>query len=212
MFGDPVTNPKSWKKVSGQDYCTKITVGVVIKPASYYQETGVPALRTLNVRPNKIILDELVYFSEEANQNELKNSQLKKNDVLIVRTGQPGTAAVVPESLEGANCIDLIIATPNLELIIPKYLCYFYNSDGGKQIVMSSERGQIQKHFNVGSAKVSEIPLPPLNLQVKFAERIQQIEQQKKQAEQSLQKSEELFNSLLQRAFKGELTKTMEPA
>jgi len=44
-------------------------------------------------------------------------------------------------------------------------------------------------------------------MQVLFAERIQAIEAQKQQAQASLQKSEDLFNSLLQRAFKGELTR-----
>jgi len=47
---------------------------------------------------------------------------------------------------------------------------------------------------------------PPLELQNQFAERIKHIEAQKQQAQASLQKSEDLFNSLLQRAFKGELT------
>ena len=48
--------------------------------------------------------------------------------------------------------------------------------------------------------------LPPLCLQNQFAERIQSIEAQKQLAVASLEKSEALFNSLLQRAFKGELT------
>ena len=51
-----------------------------------------------------------------------------------------------------------------------------------------------------------EIGIPPLPLQNQFAERIQAIEAQKQQAQASLQKSEDLFNSLLQRAFKGTLT------
>ena len=46
---------------------------------------------------------------------------------------------------------------------------------------------------------------PDLNIQNQFAERVALIEQQKAQAQQSLQKSEDLFNSLLQKAFKGEL-------
>ena len=46
---------------------------------------------------------------------------------------------------------------------------------------------------------------PPLKLQTQFANRIQAIESQKAQAQASLQASEELFNSLLQRAFKGKL-------
>ncbi|MDC9728595.1 MAG: restriction endonuclease subunit S, partial [Methyloprofundus sp.] len=51
-----------------------------------------------------------------------------------------------------------------------------------------------------------KIPLPPITLQNQFAERILAIEAQKQQAQASLQKSNDLFNSLLQRAFKGELT------
>jgi type I restriction enzyme S subunit len=45
-----------------------------------------------------------------------------------------------------------------------------------------------------------------LNPRNQFARKIRLIEQQKQQAETNLQKSESLFNSLLQRAFKGELT------
>ena len=46
----------------------------------------------------------------------------------------------------------------------------------------------------------------PLEIQNKFAERVQVIEEQKAQAEASLAQAEDLFNSLLQRAFNGELT------
>ena len=46
---------------------------------------------------------------------------------------------------------------------------------------------------------------PPVKIQNQFAERVQAIEAQKTQAQESLAKAEDLFNSLLQRAFKGEL-------
>ncbi|SFM99143.1 restriction endonuclease subunit S [Nitrosomonas communis] len=64
MFGDPVTNPKRWNVVNGETVCERITVGVVIKPASYYRETGIPALRSLNVKVGKIELNDLVYISK----------------------------------------------------------------------------------------------------------------------------------------------------
>ena len=47
---------------------------------------------------------------------------------------------------------------------------------------------------------------PPIKLQNQFAERVQAIEAQKAQTQASLAQAEDLFNSLLQRAFKGELT------
>ena len=46
---------------------------------------------------------------------------------------------------------------------------------------------------------------PPIELQNQFAERVAVIEEQKAIAQKSLEKSEELFNSLLQKAFKGEI-------
>jgi type I restriction enzyme S subunit len=49
------------------------------------------------------------------------------------------------------------------------------------------------------------LPLPPIETQKLFSERVAIIEQQKAIAQASLEKSEELFNSLLQKAFKGEL-------
>jgi type I restriction enzyme S subunit len=49
------------------------------------------------------------------------------------------------------------------------------------------------------------IPYPPLDIQNQFAERVLAIEAQKAQAQASLSKAEELFNSLLQKAFSGEL-------
>ena len=59
---------------------------------------------------------------------------------------------------------------------------------------------------NVGIMRKINLPIPPLQLQNKFAERVQAIEDQKSQAEASLKKSEDLFNALLQKAFKGELS------
>jgi type I restriction enzyme S subunit len=67
------------------------------------------------------------------------------------------------------------------------------------------QRGVRQKNMNLSMIRNLEIMNPPLNLQHKFSSIIDKLEYQKNQAQQSLQKSEELFNSLLQKAFKGEL-------
>jgi type I restriction enzyme S subunit len=206
MFGDPVKNEKKWEKKNGVEYSNKISVGVVIKPASNYVDEGVIALRSLNVKPNKIDLTDLVFFSKEAHNNELSKSKLNKGDVVIIRTGSTGTAAIIPEELDNINCIDLIIVKPNLKFINPKYLVYFFNSERGKNLVSGHEVGGIQKHFNIGSIKKIEIPTPPIELQNQFAERVAVIEAQKQQAQLELAKSEELFQSLLQRAFNGELS------
>jgi type I restriction enzyme S subunit len=205
MFGDPVTNPKGWKIKTYKDLCSRITVGIVVQPASYYQDSGVPALRSQNIKPNSISTDNLVFFSESDNETKLAKTRLKAGDVLLVRTGQPGTAAVVPEELDGVNAIDLLITTPLKDIVESIYLCTFFNSAWGKKMVLSSQVGQIQKHLNVGILNNAQIICPPLPLQKEFAQRVEAVEKLKATHLASLSQLEALFASLQHRAFRGEL-------
>jgi type I restriction enzyme S subunit len=74
-----------------------------------------------------------------------------------------------------------------------------------QKILEDSAPESAQKNINLAILRDLDFPTPPIELQNQFAERVKAIEAQKSQAQESLKKSEELFNSLLQRAFKGEL-------
>ena len=205
MFGDPVTNPMGWEMVNGGRVSRRLTVGIVVKPASYYQPTGVPAIRSLNVRTNKIEIASLVYVSAENNEGRLKKTRVWKDDVLLVRSGQPGTAAVVPPELDGVNAIDILILTPDQHVAHPVYLSNYFNSAGGKRMVLGAQRGQIQKHLNVGSLRSAPIPLPPLDLQCRFSAIVESVECQKASQRAHLDELDTLFASLQFRAFRGDL-------
>jgi type I restriction enzyme S subunit len=205
MFGDPVTNPMGWPMVNGEDVCARITVGIVVKPASYYQKEGVPALRSLNVKANRIDKTDLVYISKTDNETTLKKTRIWKGDVVLVRSGQPGTAAIVPEEMDGINAIDILIATPDQTHVLPTYLCHYFNSHGGKLMALGEQRGQIQKHLNVGALKAASIPLPDLELQRRFSSVVESIKRQRERMNTHLAELDTLFSSLQSRAFNGEL-------
>ena len=137
-----------------------ITVGHVGPMADEYQSSGVPFLRSLNVRPFRIDLTDIRYISS-AFHSSLKKSALSPGDVVVVRTGEPGTAAVIPEELEVSNCSDLVVIRPGRELD-SKFLCYYMNG-AARGFVDSRTVGAVQQHFNVSSAR--EIPMPDLNLE-----------------------------------------------
>ena len=187
------------------DVCDRITVGVVIKPASYYVDFGVPALRTLNVRPGKIIESELVYFSHEANEGPLAKSKLRSGDVVVSRTGRAGMAAVVPPQLDGANAIDLIIITPDAERVDSVYLETLLNSQIGTRLVAGEQRGQVQQHFNVGSLKSAKLPIPDLDRQREFSSRAGFLNRLRSTTVQHLAELDALFAALQSRAFAGQL-------
>lgn len=205
MFGSHSGSQSQFTKHTVNEVCERITVGVVVQPASYYQETGVPALRSLNVRRNRIDPQNLVYFSERDNEATLAKSRVWAGDVLLVRTGQPGTAAVVPRALSGCNAIDILILTPRTGLVCSEYLARFFNSTEGRNIVLGSQRGQIQQHLNVASVRAAPIPIPPISLQECFAERISQIDTLIAAQKRALAEMDALFASLQHRAFTGAL-------
>lgn len=155
-----------------------VTVGVVIEPAQYYVDDlsqGVRAFRSLNVQPMNVKDGEWVYFSIEGHGKNAK-SALKATDVLIVRSGYPGTSCVVGPEFEGSNAIDLIIAHPDLERIDPTYLAAFNNCPIGQRQIRSGVSGAAQQHFNVGRYKLLTIPVPPIKLQNEFATFVAQVD------------------------------------
>ena len=144
-----------------------LTVGFVGTMAKHYAESGVPLLRSLNIKPFKIVGNDMKYVSEEFS-NSISKSILHEGDVIIVRTGIPGTCCVVPAEYDGCNCSDVVIVHPNTALVEPHYLAAFINVWGQRQ-VQNNKVGAIQQHFNVHSAEEMLIFLPDLDEQKRIA-------------------------------------------
>ena len=150
-----------------------LTVGYVGNMTKEYIETGVPFFRSLNIKPFYIDKSDLLYISSEFNE-KIKKSKLMTGDLVIVRTGQPGTCCVVPQEFDGCNCSDLVIVRPDKKLVNPYYLEAYINFMAQKQI-NNHQVGAIQKHFNVGSAKEMLVYLPDREKQEKIANLVRRI-------------------------------------
>ena len=169
LFGSTYEQRSRWAWEPFGSLCSRLTVGVVVKPASYYRETGVPALRSLNVKPGAVVDKNLVYISEEHNDGVLSKSRLSCGDLVFVRSGRPGTCAVIPPSLDGCNAIDLLLATADTTRILPGFASSYFNSAGGKASIFAESRGQVQQHFNAGSLASALVPVPPIEIQLEFS-------------------------------------------
>ena len=189
------------------DVCERITVGHVGSMASKYQASGIPFLRSQNVRPFQISLDNVVYI-DEIFDAALRKSRLRPGDVAVVRTGYPGTAAVIPDTLPIANCSDLVIVRPGPNTD-PHYLTLFFNSRLGKELVAGEIVGAAQKHFNISAAKDVEIAFPPLGEQAAIVERMHTFRHEIQSLEAVYARKQtaldSLKSSLLHQAFTGNL-------
>jgi len=193
---------RDWPQQIAGDLMDRITVGIVVKPASLYVSSeggGVPALRSLNVLPHRIVTDDLVHISEVGHANHLKSS-LSPGDVVVVRSGRPGDAAVVPEGFDELNCIDLIICGPS-EHLEPEFFCAALNARFGRKQFAAGSAGTAQKHFNVGALKKLRVPVPPLDTQVSFVRVLQNLSNLVADTEWRISRSKELSKSLLREVF-----------
>lgn len=183
---------------------SSIKVGIVVKPASYYVNTGgVPALRSLNVRANRLQLGDLVQISPTGHRLNAK-SALKAGDVVTVRTGEPGKTAFVPDNIGELNCIDIIFSRPGPN-IRGEYVSFFMNSRVARRQIAVLQGGLAQQHLNVGEMKRIKISVPPLDYQDRVI-RILSAEWARIEAEEAvLEKLRSFRNALAQELLSGRL-------
>ena len=192
------------------DVCKDIKVGIVIKPAQYYTsaDIGVRAFRSANVREFAVNDSDWVYLTKAGHEANLR-SEIHTGDVLVVRSGYPGTACVVPPAYNGCNAIDILIAVPDVEKILPEYLCAYTNSPLGRKIVQEKKRGVAQAHFNVSGYSKTPIIVPCMEKQkrviTEIDARLSECDSIEKTVDTALQQAEAMRQSILKDAFEGKM-------
>lgn len=167
---------------------------------------GVPVVYIRDLKNGTFQWKSNVFVSIEK-ANELKNCHVLSEDILISKVGDPpGLSTIYPKNL-GLSIItqDVIRIRVNKNIINPSYLKNYLNSDLGKQLIKKITIQGTRNRFSLGEFKRLFIPVPPITLQTQFAQIVEKTEALKSQYQRSLQELEQLFGSLSQRAFKGEL-------
>ena len=210
MFGDPITNPKGWDKNVFKNHLIDVKNGITRRPKTEEDKSGQIVLKLKHIRSNFINYD-------CDNRILLEDSEKTKfsvniGDLLFIRVnGNPdyvGRCALHDDNKCEVFFNDHIMRVRvNLNVFNSVFLCQYLNYPYGKREVFKRVKTSAGQHtINQGGLEKLNLIVPPIDLQNQFANRVKAIEEQKAQAQASLAQAEDLFNSLLQRAFKGELT------
>ena len=212
MFGDPSTNPKRWKKVNLEEIAIKEKGAIKSGPfgsqllISEYVKNGIPVLGIDNVEKNKFVWAKPKAISEQK-YKELKAFRVYSGDVLISRTGTVGRTCVVPDDFkEGIIGPNLLKVTLDKNLMLPEVLSIMFNylPHVINQIKWMSP-GATVPVFNTKNLKKVKVLVPDKKVQVEFVKKIKEVEELKSKFILGLTDLEKNYNSLMQRAFKGEL-------
>lgn len=211
MFGDPVSNPKGWKRLSFAELLTNIDSGwspICLDHPVSGEEWGVLKLGAVtwckyNPTENKALPPSV----EPDPDLEVKSGDLlftRKNTYELV-----AACALVRETPPRLMMSDLIFRF-RLRADSSVNPCFLH-----QLLIYPTKRRDIQKLAggsassmpNISKAKLQTtlIEVPPLNLQQEFAQRIEAVEKLKTTHRASLSELDALFASLQHRAFRGDL-------
>ena len=204
MFGDPCNNKANFPKLTMDEIADKITDGDHATPKR--ESSGHKLLSCRNIKNGYIDFSAgLDYVGEDEFNRMRKRCNPEYGDILISCSGTIGRTTSIKTNEEFVLVRSAALVKIQKDKVNSTYMEYYLRTEYMQSTMQSSSKSSGQANLFTGPIKKLPIIIPPLNLQNQFAERVQAIEVQKALAKASLDKSEELFNSLLQRAFKGEL-------
>lgn len=208
MFGTVKTNNYSFKKSKLGDFALLVTSGSTPKggSASYLKE-GVPLIRSQNVLWNELRLEDVVFISEETHKN-MKRSQLNNRDVLLNITGASIGRSVVYRGADFEANVNQHVCIIRLnEYINPYYLSYYFANEEFQKNVVNKNIGATRQAFNYTQIKNFDILVPDLSLQNTFEDKVKQVDKQIDLLSNSLEQVNLLYDSILHKAFNGEIFK-----
>jgi len=158
-----------------------------------------------NIKNNEITYTTKKYISVEEYEKLSKRTPIEIGNILLTTVGSYGNPAIIKSTKKFAFQRHIAFIQPNHEIINSYYLFAMLKSPIVKHQIEKKVKGVAQKTLNLRDLKAIKIWLPERALQDKFATIVKQVESTKEQYQKSLDELRDLFGSLSQRAFRGEL-------
>ena len=195
-FGDPITNPKGWRIYKIKDICS-------VNPTK--REIRIPTSSEISFLPMEDLPINARYFTpiKVKTLNEVQNSYtyFSGEDVLFAKVtpcfenGKAGIPVNLINNI-GFGSSELFVLRPNFQIINREYIYSFirtnhFVSEAIKKLSGTSGLRRVPRTV----VENFQIPVPPLELQEKFAARMEEIEAQKKIVESTIAELQTLLDS-----------------
>ncbi|AWO74047.1 MULTISPECIES: restriction endonuclease subunit S [Geobacillus] len=206
MFGDPVSNPKGWdvKKLKDIAEIEDGDRGENYPKQHELVSEGILFLSTSNFVNNKLDLSKVTYITKEK-FSQLRKGKLRQGDLIVTLRGSIGNIVIFDEEGYDTGFINAQMAILRLKNVNRIFFQQLYTSNSFQLVLKKTQTGSSQPQLPLKNLKELEIIIPPLELQELFAATIRQINLKKELLLKSQAEIQNMFNSLMQRAFKGEL-------
>ncbi|MGR5247993.1 restriction endonuclease subunit S [Vibrio aestuarianus] len=211
MFGDPLTNPKGWEVrklkefyISEKDGTKCGPFGSALKKEEFV-ESGVPVWNMDNIALNGTFRDGASLWITKQKYEELDKYSVNQGDVIISRAGTVGKMGVVKSIYEQSIISTNLIRVRFGDKLDPLYfVCLMTYFKTRLKRLKVGDDGSFS-HMNTGILDQLEFPYPPVEEQQKYIQFRSKLDDEIERLTSLKNEQECNFNSLMQKAFKGEL-------
>ena len=174
-----------------------------------YPTSGIPFIRSMNVRMRKFQWDDIVFIDTETHLSMI-GTKVKPNDVLLNITGASiGRVACAPTNLPEANVNQHVAIIRPVKELEPRFLMYWLSQPSIQSFINNEQKGATRQGLTKSQIEKLEIPIPQLDEQQRIVDYLDGLHVQvdsicRLQAE-TQKELDALLPSIMDRAFKGEL-------
>ena len=160
-----------------------------------------PAIRTSEIKKGFLVWDTMRYVSDEEYVERTTRAIPKAGDIVYGREGTFGNAAILPEGYKFCLGQRVMLLRPDCSKCTSEYLLHSVISDDVYRQAIEKNNASTVAHVNVKDVKQFKVPLPSLDKQNEFADFVQQVDKSKLAVQKSLEKTQQLYDSLMQEYF-----------
>lgn len=161
-----------------------------------YTEKGYPVIRTPNVRGGKLIFNDLRYTDEESYQTWTARSVPRAMDILFTREAPLGEVCLIPHGFQCCLGQRMMLFRANRSLLDPQYLLFALMSPFVQEQLDRSKGGTTVGHARVADIRNIQIPIPPMENQIKIALSLGSIDASLQHSVEKKKKIQEKKNAL----------------
>ena len=196
MFGDPIGNSKGWKKKKMND------VAPVVNYKGDFNEEKIWLLNLDMVESNTGNIIDYNYVLKE----DIGNSTctFDTTNVLYSKLRPYLNKVVIPNEI-GYATSEMVPLQPLGEILNRYYLTYMLRNKSFVDYISEKVSGAKMPRVTMNDFRDFDVPIPSIELQNEFENLVKQVDKMKLKMENSLEELQNNFNSLMQRAFNGEL-------
>lgn len=201
MFGIPEHSKYPVKTFA--EVCEVIVDGAHFTPT--YVDEGVPFLRVTDIQTKSINWTNTKHIPLNEHKELIKRCHPRKGDVLYSKNGTIGIPKLIDWDEEFSIFVSLALLRPSANVLLGGYLESFLKTPFAlRQALNHTKTGTVSNLHLVEIRKV-KLPVPSLEMQKQWLKRKSGIEKQRDKLIESFTQLDNLFNSLLQKAFRGQL-------